>query len=133
VPVQVTNYNLEQMTKLVNEGKANFVIKKDNGTRINLEHKLFFKGTILEHGDIILRKDETGKEIEFTVTNGKDLIKPGDKLKRNGEFIIDIKYPEKRTYHLNIGDIVERRLQDNDILLLNRQPTQKCRVETDSC
>ena len=29
VPVQVTNYNLELLTKLVNEGKANFVIKKD--------------------------------------------------------------------------------------------------------
>ena len=126
VPVQVTNYNLELLTKLVNEGKANFVIKKDNGTRINLEHKLYFKGTILEHGDIIIRKDEnTGKEIEFMVTNGKDLIKPGDRLKRNGEFITDIKYPEKRAYHLNIGDVVERRLQNGDILLLNRQPTQK--------
>jgi DNA-directed RNA polymerase beta' subunit len=110
------------------------VVKKDSGTRINLEHKLFFKGTILEHGDTILRKDEnTGKMIDFIVTNGKDIIKPGDRLKRNGEFILDIKYPEKRTYHLNIGDVVERKLQDGDILLLNRQPTQKCRVKTDSC
>jgi hypothetical protein len=35
------------------------------------------------------------------------------------EFIKDLKYPEKRVYHLNIGDIVERKLIDGDILLLN--------------
>lgn len=125
VPVQVTNYNLEYLTKIVNEGKANYVIKKDNGTRINLEHKLFFRGTILEHGDIIIRTDpKTGETSEFTINNGKDMLQPGDRLKRSGEFITDIKYPEKRLYHLNIGDIVERQLIDGDIVLLNRQPTQ---------
>ena len=65
----------------------------------------------------------TKKEHEIIVNNGKTVIQPGDKLKRNGEFITDIKYPEKRAYHLNIGDVVERKLQDGDILLLNRQPT----------
>jgi DNA-directed RNA polymerase beta' subunit len=125
VPVQVTNYNIENLTQIVNEGKANFVIKKDNGTRINLDHKLFFRGTILEHGDVIIRKNQkTGEETELVVNNGKDMLQPGDRLKRNGEFITDIKYPEKRTYHLNIGDIVERKLMDKDYLLLNRQPTQ---------
>ena len=124
IPVQVTDYNIGQLTKLVNEGKANFVVKKDNSTRINLEHKLYFKGTMLEHGDIIIRKDEkTGKDVEFVLTNGKDIIKSGDRLKRNVEFITYIKYPEKIEYHLNIGDVVERKLQDGDILLLNRQPT----------
>ena len=63
IPVQVTNYNFEYLTKIVNEGKANFVIKKDNGSRINLEHKLFFRGTMLEHGDVVIRADpKTGKE-----------------------------------------------------------------------
>ena len=52
------------------------------------------------------------------------MLKPGDRLKRNGEFLKDLKYPEKRVYHLNIGDIVERKLIDGDILLLNRQPTK---------
>ena len=124
VPVHVTDYNLEMLTKIVNEGKANFVIKKDNGVRINLEHKLFFRGTILEHGDIVIRTDpHTGEKSEITINNGKDTLIPGDMLKRNGEFIKDIKYPEKRLYHLNVGDIVERQLQNGDILLLNRQPT----------
>ena len=124
VPIQVTNYNIGQLTDIVNNGKANFVIKKDTGIRINLEHKLFFRGTTLEHGDIIIRTDpKTEEKKEIIVTNGKDLIQPGDRLKRNGELITDIKYPEKRDYHLNIGDVVERRLIDGDILLLNRQPT----------
>lgn len=125
VPVQVTDYNLQMLTKIVNEGKANYVIKKDNGARINLQHMLFFRGTMLEHGDIIIRSDpKTGEKTELVVNNGKDNLQPGDILKRSGEIIKDIKYPEKRLYHLNIGDIVERHLQDGDFILLNRQPTQ---------
>jgi DNA-directed RNA polymerase beta' subunit len=124
IPVQVTNYNLDHLTKLVNDGGANYVLKDGGTTRINLDHKMFFRGTSLNHGDIVLRKDpETGIETEFAITNGKELLKPGDRLKRNGAFITDIKYPEKRFFKLNIGDIVERKLIDGDILLLNRQPT----------
>ena len=51
--------------------------------------------------------------------NGKELLQKGDRLKRNGEWVTDIKYPEKRSYKINIGDICERQLQNNDILLLN--------------
>jgi len=124
VPVQVTTYNLDYLTKLVNDGKVNYVLKDNGKTKINLENALFSRGTRLNHGDIILRKDEeTGKDIEIVVNNGKDMLKPGDRLKRNGEFITDIKYPEKRKYILNIGDVCERKLMDGDIVLLNRQPT----------
>ena len=63
----------------------------------------------------VVRKDKkTEEEFEFIVTNGRELLKPGDKLKRNGEWIQDLKYPEKRSYKLNIGDIIERQLQDGD-------------------
>ena len=58
VPVQVTDYNYAYLDDIVNSGRANFVIQKDVGTRINLERKLMFGGTILEHGDIILRQDK---------------------------------------------------------------------------
>jgi len=114
IPVQVTNFNYDFCTRLVNDGKVNYVLKDKGVTRINLENALFFKGTRVAHGDIIVRKDKTGKEFEFLVTNGKELLKPGDKLKRNGEWIKDLKYPEKRSYKLNVGDIVERQLQDGD-------------------
>ena len=117
VPVNVTAFNLKAMTELVNRGKANFVLKDGGTTKINLQNALFFRGTRLMHGDLIVRE---GKEI--VVNNGNDMLKPGDRLKRNGEFVENLKYPEKREYHLNVGDIVERKLQDGDIVLLNRQP-----------
>ena len=60
---------------------------------------------------------------EIVVNNGNDRLMHGDLLKRNGEFVEDIKYPEKRRYKLAIGDIVERHLINGDILMLNRQPT----------
>jgi DNA-directed RNA polymerase beta' subunit len=71
----------------------------------------------------VRKNKETGEDEEILVTNGKMLLEKGDKLKRNGEWIKDLKYPEKKTYDINIGDIVERQLKNNDILLLNRQPT----------
>ena len=114
VPVQVTNYNYDLMTKMVNDGKANYVLKDNGNTRINLENALFFRGTRLTHGDIIVRDGN-----EIVVNDGNTMLVKGDLLKRNGEIVKDIKYPERRRYTLNIGDIVERKLQNNDIVLLN--------------
>lgn len=124
IPERVTNFNYHYLKDLVNTGKANYILKDNGKTRINLENALFYKGTRLQHGDIVVRKNkETGEDEEILVTNGKMLLEKGDKLKRNGEWIKDIKYPEKKTYDINVGDIVERQLKNNDILLLNRQPT----------
>ena len=125
IPEQVTNFNYDYLTKLVNDGKVNIVKKKD-GERINIHQHIYNRGPRLNHGDIIIRKDEkTGEEFEFENNNGKEMLKHGDKLKRNGELIKNIKYPEKRIYHLNVGDICERQLQNGDIVLLNRQPTKQ--------
>ena len=115
-------FNFNYCTKLIEDGKVNYVLKSDGQTRINMENALFYRGTRLNHGDIIYRKDDNGNEFEIVVSNGKDVLKPGDRLKRNGEWVPDLKYPEKRSYSLNIGDIIERQLQDGDIVLLNRQP-----------
>ena len=114
VPVQVTNYNYDMLTKLVNNGRANYVLKDNGNTRINLDNALFFRGTRLTHGDIIIRDEK-----EIVVNDGNTMLKRGDLLKRNGEIVKDIKYPEQRRYTLNIGDIVERKLQNGDIVLLN--------------
>jgi len=118
VPVQITAFNIVMMTELVNDGKANFVLKNGGATRINLKSALFYRGTRLMHGDIIVR----GRR-EIVVNNGNDTLEPGDLLKRNGEFVDDLKYPGKKRYHLTIGDIVERQLHDGDVVILNRQPT----------
>lgn len=123
VPERVTSFNYDYLTELVNSGKVNHVITKNN-VKINMQYHIFDKGTRLNHGDIIIRTDpNTGIETEHLVTNGKELLKPGDKVKRNEEFLTDLKYPTQKKYHLNIGDICERQLKNGDILLLNRQPT----------
>ena len=96
VPVQVANFNYEYLTNLVNDGKVN-IVKTKSGEKINIHHHIFNRGTRLNHGDIIIRKDEkTSEEIEMVINNGKEMLKPGDRLKRNDEFIKNIKYPEKR-------------------------------------
>jgi len=115
IPVQVTNFNYAHMMDLVSKGKVNFVLK--NNMRINMENALFYKGTPLHHGDVIYRNGQ-----EIVVNNGKMILQDGDRLKRNNEFI-EVKYPERRTYELEVGDVCERQLQDGDIVLLNRQPT----------
>lgn len=118
-PVRVAHYNIKMLEKLVNDGKANEIVTKGADGKekvITVQYALYRKGTELLYGDVIVRD---GKEIE--VKDGDVLLKPGDKLKRDGKFV-KVRYPEKKRIKLNIGDVVKRQLQDGDIVLLNRQP-----------
>jgi DNA-directed RNA polymerase beta' subunit len=136
----VREYNIEWLTELVNTGKANFhTIKKADGTttRHNLAYSRFKKGTELIMGDIIVRGDgecrmnKEGKLLVETfpenvqkiyVETGREEFLPGDRLIRNGVYF-EANPKETRKIKLNIGDTVERHLQEGDIVLLNRQPT----------
>lgn len=118
IPVKVANFNIKQLTEIVNSGKANYVLKNGGKTRINLEKALFKTGTRLMGGDIIIRNDK-----EMPIKTGREILQKGDLLKRDGKIFDKIEYPSQREYKLEIGDIVERHLQDYDWVLLNRQPT----------
>ena len=118
IPVRVTKFNISDISDLVNKGGANYVLKNEGKTRINLNYALNKKGTELVYGDEIYRNGNIIK-----VRNGNEKLLYGDRIKRNGVFLEEVKYAEKRKYNLEIGDIVERKLQDGDIVLLNRQPT----------
>jgi DNA-directed RNA polymerase beta' subunit len=118
VPEIVYDLNIKQLQDIVNNEKANFVVKSD-GTRINLKYALYKKGTQLLWGDKIIRDS---KEIDpFSYNNFQ--LKLGDKIKRNGEIISNIDISKKRDFKLEIGDTVERHLKNGDIVLFNRQPT----------
>ena len=146
-PETVTPFNIEWLTGLVNDGKVNFLTttrrrRDETGievgpeikTRINLQYAMFRKGTELLYGDVIVspnaevRTDKKGRvklpngNGTVVVRTGKEILKSGDRLYRDGAFI-DVKYPEKKSIILKIGDIAERQLQKGDIVLLNRQPT----------
>ena len=121
----VNKYNIEKLTKLVNDGKANFIwttkTLKDGSTKrvhLNLKWALYNKGTELLYGDLVIRK--YGEEVE--VKEDKVVLQQGDQVMRNGEFL-DVKYPTRKKITLKLGDIVERHLHNGDILILNRQPT----------
>lgn len=123
VPVRVASHNFDFIQRLVNDGKANYVTTNNGKTSINLKNAIFSRGTYLNHGDVIIRQMKDGSTQEITVLDGNMILQKGDKLKRNGEIVHDIKYPSKRVYPLKIGDIVDRKLINGDIVLLNRQPT----------
>ena len=54
----MAHFNIKYLSDLVDAGKVNYVLKDNGQTRINLENALFFKGTRLNHGDIIIRKNK---------------------------------------------------------------------------
>ena len=85
IPEKVTFFNKDMLTELVNNGKANFIIKKGGETRINLKYAMFRKGTELLYGDIVIRNGNEIKNINRNVT-----LSDGDQLKRNGKFIKSI-------------------------------------------
>jgi DNA-directed RNA polymerase beta' subunit len=110
-------------------------------SRKNLQYAIFRKGTEMIYGDIIVRgkvkeselkKDRSGKivisedkkNLNFIhVKTGKEILKEGDRLIRDGKFI-EVTYPSKQNIKLEIGDIVHRQLQAGDWLLFNRQPLE---------
>ena len=123
-PVRVNANNYFELSDIVNNNKANFVIRNNGNNRINLKYALFRKGTELMYNDKIIRKNKKGEDIEIIIDSysNEQLLK-GDRLFRNGKEITELKYLQRKKFKLEYGDVVERHLRNNDIVLLNRQPT----------
>ena len=115
---RVSSLNIDEMKKLVNANKVQYIIRNNN--RINLEYAMFRKGTELLYKDKIIKK--CGQEIIID-HNSNQILEVGDRLFRNNIEIKGIKYTQQKNFSIQIGDIVERSLKDGDIVLLNRQPT----------
>ena len=120
-PEIVTDFNKEKLEYIVNNGDASYVIKK-NGSRITLNYALYKKGTQVLCGDTIIRK-LNGIEKHFAIKDKEVKLLQGDKIIRNGKELDKIEFPSKRYYKLEVGEVVHRKLQKGDVLLLNRQPT----------
>jgi DNA-directed RNA polymerase beta' subunit len=116
IPERVTSFNKDYLSDIVNNSKANFIIKND--TRINLKYAMFRRGTELLYGDVVIRGEN-----EFNVTNGNITLMEGDQVRRDGIIIPKIVYPKKKIIDLSNGDVVHRHLRHGDTILLNRQPT----------
>lgn len=117
VPVRVTPSNISELQRMVNKGLIDTLTKNDGkNTCINI--KRFRLGTMLVHGDIIHRNGTTVRVENVSAFK----VLAGDRIERNHKFLDNVKLSD-RNYQLEIGMIVNRRLSNGDIVLLNRQPT----------
>jgi len=136
IPEIVTDRTKEELTKIVNEGKARFIVRKGENReiRINLDHARVDKGTKLQLEDKIIpynKKEhirggfafeigDNSSESHDRMSNG---LKKGDAVFRNGSQLEKVKFRKQRILELENGDVVERCLRDGDFVVLNRQPT----------
>jgi DNA-directed RNA polymerase beta' subunit len=101
-------------------------MSKDFGqsmSKFNVSALMWSNGTIIKHDDVIFMSD--GSKITVHDTNPfrtRSLLKNACKVMRGLEEI-PITVPIKKNISLQYGDILHRYLQDDDIVLLNRQPT----------
>lgn len=123
-PVNVNNYNKDEIEKWIEEDKVNFVIRKKTSElnlRINMKYGTNNFGTKFLYGDVIYRNGKFHNII--MKEQDKFCIQKGDVVYRNGKLIDNIEWNRRKKFEIEIGDVVERKLKDGDILLLNRQPT----------
>jgi len=117
-PMRVNQYNFEHIKQLIKENKINYLLRDD--IRINMKYATMKRGTKLQYGDVIMNNGQT-----YLVKKETQLLslKKGDLVYRNGELLNNIILNESKDIEIKFGDVVERKLQNGDILLLNRQPT----------
>lgn len=114
-PIRITSFNIDKLQEKVNKGIINTVTKTDN-TMIDIQR--FRLGTQLFYGDIVVRDNK-----EIKVEDPKNFILcKNDKIIRDNDTIDNV-IVRNRVYKLEIGWIVNHPLEDDDYVLLNRQPT----------
>lgn len=139
-PVCVYDLNIDEMQEAIEQDKADTVVKK-NGTKINLKYAMHTRPTQLVFGDVVIRK---GVHIFPDSTLTFELM-AGDTIKRRcydvkegksvftSEELIDVVLPQRKSFKLEVGDVVHVKLTHVNNLskkhpsthhvLTNRQPT----------
>jgi DNA-directed RNA polymerase beta' subunit len=138
-PEHVNNINNNVLQNLINDGKANYVIR--DGKKINLSIATSNQGTIIEYGDKIMRNGLCIDPFSCIPFKGekqesKTQLREGDKIIRvigerlsDGTYelvrkeITDIVLAKKKFFKLKDKDIVGRQLKNGDWVIFNRQPT----------
>ncbi len=129
-PEKVFAHNIDQLTELVNNDKANYVIHPD-GQKVNLKYKLYTKATYLQGGFEILPTDviascveKDGKTVyrsldlsareKFKRDKGYDYnLKSTDKVIRDNKALTGFKPTERVVFEIESTD---RILRDNYLL-----------------
>jgi len=125
-PVVVNDKNYDECIKLLNTGKVNTIFQ--DGVHKNAKYAMWSEGFKFKREDILLRD---GQQFNiFQVVQSKYggnfdnfELKPGDRISRHGEILSNLPIKKKKNFTLNIGDTIERQLQNGDLVVFNRQPT----------
>lgn len=121
-PVRITSANMGTIREWIDKGMVNFLLRDNGRTRINMKYALYRQGTKLQFGDYLCKKSSR-QLVHIRYEKQLFSLEEGDRILRNGRYLEDIIYNNKKHIALQVGDVVERKLMDGDILLLNRQPT----------
>ena len=131
-PEIVNKINIDKMTKMMDEGKINKVIRK--GVTLNLKYALeskltyqesdgkWYKTDIKETDYIIRRTKKLSPNMYELMKQKPFIVLEGDILYRNRKKY-PVRIPKKKYFPIKEGDVLERQLINDDYLLLNRQPT----------
>lgn len=120
--VPVTEVNRDEIMRWLETDLVNYIIRRDGNTRINVKYACYKHQVRLMNGDWIRRKGE--RRLRFVMKDANSVVlMEGDSIFRDGEWIHCVPETIRRPISVEVGDVVERRLVDGDILLLNRQPT----------
>jgi len=135
-PITVNKLNKDKCKKLLDDGKVNFIIRKD--VIKSAKVVLWTQGFRLDVGDVIYRKNsksDVSVKVEiasvdhegnaYSSINKKIQLESTDQVYRNNKLIPNafLHQPKRKRFELMIGDIIERQLQDGDLVVFNRQPT----------
>ncbi len=125
-PIVVNDRNYNDCIRLLEDGKVNTIFQ--DGVHKNAKYAMWTEGFKFKREDILIRDGHkyNVKEIAMSKYGGdydKIELKQGDKIQRYNEIISNIPIKRKKKFNLNIGDTIERQLQNGDLVLFNRQPT----------
>lgn len=136
IPETVNRYNYNYLDGLVQQGKANYLIRDDK--TFNLKYALQQKVYTREPYDRVMVSytytNENGERVNgwtYEYVEHWEMLKrrtfvpkPGDRvLRKDGTILEQFTPKESKVFQLKYGDVVERQLKDGDRVLLNRQPT----------
>lgn len=98
------------------------VISPDPNLRINQVGVPVLVAKVMTYPEKVNRYNI--EKLRKLIINGPD-VHPGANLIRSGNMVISLQFAdrEKSAKNLKIGDIVERHMNDDDVVLFNRQPS----------
>lgn len=125
-PIKVTEQNFNLCSSLLEQGKVNTIFQ--DGIQKNAKYAMWTEGFKFKNEDTIIRGNTKISafqlaEMKYGGSVDKIIVLPGDKVIRDGKVIDKIPIQKKKEFTLNIGDTIERQLQNGDLVVFNRQPT----------